>query len=48
VAGLIAAGAIIGGQVGGRYGRRLPAPLLRGVIVVAGLGVAIGLAVEWH
>lgn len=48
VAGLIAAGSIIGGQVGGRYGRRLPAALLRGVIVVVGLGVAIGLAVEWH
>jgi len=48
VAGLIAAGSIIGGQVGGRYGRRLPAPLLRWVIVVVGLGVAVGLAVEWH
>ncbi len=48
VAGLIAAGSVIGGQVGGRYGRRLPAPLLRGVIVVVGLGVAVGLAVEWH
>ncbi len=48
VAGLIAAGSIIGGQVGGRYGRRLPAPLLRWVIVIVGLGVAAGLAVEWH
>jgi uncharacterized protein len=48
VAGLIAAGSVIGGQVGGRYGRRLPAPLLRGVIVVVGLGVAVGLAVEWQ
>jgi len=48
VAGLIAAGSIIGGQVGGRYGRRLPAPLLRGVVVIVGLGVAVGLAVEWH
>jgi uncharacterized membrane protein YfcA len=48
VVGLIAAGSIIGGQVGGRYGRRLPAPLLRWVIVVVGLGVAVGLAVEWH
>ena len=48
VAGLIAAGSIIGGQVGGRYGRRLPAPLLRSVIVIVGLGVAAGLAVEWH
>ncbi len=48
VAGLIAVGSIIGGQVGGRYGRRLPAPVLRWVIVVVGLGVAVGLAVEWH
>jgi uncharacterized protein len=48
VAGLIAAGSIIGGQVGGRYGRRLPAKLLRWVIVVVGLGVAVGLAIEWH
>ena len=48
VAGLIAAGAVIGGQVGGRYGRRLPAAILRSVIVVVGLGVAVGLAVEWH
>jgi uncharacterized membrane protein YfcA len=48
VAALIAAGSIIGGQVGGRYGRRIPSPVLRWVIVTVGLGVAIGLAVEWH
>jgi hypothetical protein len=48
VVGLIAAGSTIGGQVGGRYGRRLPAALLRWVIVIVGLGVAAGLAVEWH
>jgi len=48
VTGLIAAGSVIGGQVGGRYGRRIPAVPLRWVIVVVGLGVAIGLAVEWH
>ena len=48
VAGLIAAGSVIGGQVGGRYGRRIPAAALRWVIVGGGLGVAIGLAVEWH
>ncbi len=48
VAGLIAAGSIIGGQVGGRIGRRLPAPALRWAIVTVGLGVAVGLAVEWH
>ena len=48
VAGLIAAGSVVGGQVGGRYGRRLPAPVLRWTVVAVGLGVAIGLAVEWH
>jgi hypothetical protein len=48
VAGLIAAGSIIGGQVGGRFGRRLPAPVLRWAIFIVGLGVAAGLAVEWH
>lgn len=37
VAGLIASGAIVGGQVGATIGRRLPAPVLRGVIVVVGV-----------
>jgi uncharacterized membrane protein YfcA len=48
VAALIAAGSVIGGQVGGRIGRRLPAPVLRWAVVTVGLGVAVGLAVEWH
>jgi uncharacterized membrane protein YfcA len=48
VAGLIAAGSIIGGQAGGRLGRRLSAAVLRWCIVVVGLGVAVGLAFEWH
>jgi uncharacterized protein len=48
VAALIAAGSALGGQIGGHVGRRLPAPVLRSVIVVVGLGVAVGLAVEWH
>ena len=34
---LIAAGSIIGGQLGARYGRRLPAGVLRVIIVVVGL-----------
>jgi uncharacterized protein len=38
---LIACGSILGGYVGARFGRRLPAPVLRGAIVVLGL-VAIG------
>ncbi|MGH3577763.1 MAG: sulfite exporter TauE/SafE family protein [Mycobacterium sp.] len=44
-AGLIAAGAIIGGQLGAKVGRRLPIDLLRIVIVMAGVGVAVALLV---
>ena len=35
VAALIAVGSVVGGQIGAHVGRRMPAPLLRGVIVVA-------------
>lgn len=35
--GLLAAGSTVGGQLGARYGRRLPPPALRAVIVVVGL-----------
>jgi uncharacterized membrane protein YfcA len=34
---LIATGSIIGGQVGSRVGRRLPAPVLRLAIICVGL-----------
>jgi uncharacterized membrane protein YfcA len=34
---LIAAGSIIGGQIGAGVGRRLPPAVLRGVIVVVGV-----------
>jgi uncharacterized protein len=37
VAGLIALGAVIGGQIGATVGRRLPAWALRGVIVLVGV-----------
>ena len=37
VAGLIAGGSVIGGQLGATVGRRLPPTVLRGVIVVVGL-----------
>ena len=37
VAGLIAAGSIVGGQLGATVGRRLPPMVLRGVIVVVGV-----------
>ncbi len=35
--GLIAAGSLIGGLVGSGIGRRLPAPVLRGIILVLGI-----------
>ena len=38
VAALIAIGSIVGGQIGAGAGRRLPAPILRTVIVIVGLG----------
>ena len=34
---LIATGSIVGGQIGARVGRRLPAPVLRGAIICVGL-----------
>jgi uncharacterized membrane protein YfcA len=37
VAGIIAAGSLVGGTVGARYGRRLSPNALRGTIVVVGL-----------
>jgi uncharacterized protein len=37
VAGLLAAGAILGGQIGATVGRRLPPVVLRAVIVVVGV-----------
>jgi uncharacterized protein len=38
---LIAAGSIVGGQVGGILGRRVPAPLLRILIIVVGVTAAV-------
>ncbi len=37
VAGLIAVGSVVGGQLGASYGRRLPPSVLRGLIVVVGV-----------
>ncbi len=48
VVGLIAAGSVIGGQVGARIGRRLPAAVLRWVIVTVGVVVASILFAEWY
>jgi uncharacterized membrane protein YfcA len=42
VAGLIAAGSIVGGVLGARYGRRLPPPALRALIVVVGIANRVG------
>jgi uncharacterized membrane protein YfcA len=40
-AGLIAAGSVVGGQVGGVLGRRIPAALLRVVIIAVGVTAAV-------
>jgi uncharacterized membrane protein YfcA len=44
-AALLAAGSIVGGQVGATIGRRIPAPLLRVIIVVVGTAVAVRLLI---
>jgi uncharacterized protein len=48
VAALIAAGSVIGGQLGGHYGRRLPTGVLRACVVAVGLSVSIVLFAAWH
>ena len=45
-AGLIAGGSIVGGHIGGRYGRLLPARILRLLIVVIGVTVAVHLLIS--
>jgi uncharacterized membrane protein YfcA len=42
---LLAAGSVVGGVAGGRWGRRLPAAVLRVVIVVVGLVAIVALLV---
>lgn len=46
ITALIAVGAAAGGVLGARLGRRIPAPVLRTVIVVVGLGAAVALWVR--
>jgi uncharacterized protein len=41
VAGLVAIGATVGGGLGGRYGRRLPANALRGLVVLVAVIAAV-------
>jgi uncharacterized membrane protein YfcA len=36
-AGLIAAGSVVGGQLGALIGRRVPQPVLRGLVVLVGV-----------
>jgi uncharacterized membrane protein YfcA len=43
-AAIIAAGAVVGAQLGARYGRRLPADALRAVIVAVGVFAIVRLA----
>jgi uncharacterized membrane protein YfcA len=45
-AGLIAVGAVVGAQLGARYGRRLSPTALRAVIVVVGIAAVVRLLVE--
>jgi uncharacterized membrane protein YfcA len=42
-AALIACGSIVGAQLGARYGRKLPPPALRGLIVVVGIAAIVRL-----
>jgi uncharacterized membrane protein YfcA len=46
VAGLIALGSVIGGQIGATVGRRLPANVLRAVIVTVGIVALVAFVVK--
>ncbi len=46
IAGLIAVGSAVGGVLGARVGRRIPAPVLRILIVVVALGAAVIIATD--
>jgi hypothetical protein len=46
VAGLIAVGAVVGGQIGATVGRRLPPAVLRGVIVLVGVVALTAFALD--
>lgn len=41
IVALLAAGSVVGGQIGATVGRRLPPALLRGVIIVVGLAALV-------
>jgi uncharacterized membrane protein YfcA len=46
VVALVAGGSILGGQLGSRYGRRLPPPVLRGIIVAVGIVAMVKLLTD--
>jgi uncharacterized membrane protein YfcA len=43
VVGLIAAGSAAGGVLGARVGRRIPAPIFRGLVVAVGVTAIVSL-----
>ncbi|MFJ9659769.1 TSUP family transporter [Streptomyces griseoflavus] len=45
VAGVIAAGSVVGGFTGARLGRRLPPAVLRGLIVTVGVVASVAVIV---
>jgi uncharacterized membrane protein YfcA len=45
-AGLVALGAVVGGQVGARIGRRVPQPVLRGLVVLVGVVAIVALVLD--
>ncbi|SDG42885.1 hypothetical protein SAMN05421505_104114 [Sinosporangium album] len=45
-AGLVALGSMVGGYLGARVGRRLPAPVLRGIVVCVGVLAIVKLLTE--
>ena len=47
LAGLIAAGSVVGGQLGATVGRRIAPAVLRAVVVAGGGAVAVVLAIQW-
>ena len=46
-AGLIALGAVVGGQVGATVGRRVPAPWLRALVVLVGVVAIVAIVLDW-
>ena len=45
-AGLVALGAVVGGQVGAKIGRRVPQPVLRGLVVLVGVVAIVALVLD--